>query len=285
MQYAPLAIIGAGAMGSRVAQRAIARGVTVLSPLDGRSAVSRRRAERAGMVAASTSAILDCSYLLSIVPPAQARKVIEDLLPWLAQANRKPVVVDCNALDPGSISEMAELLAPTGARFIDAGIIGGPGAADGPGPRFHLSGETPEDVVALRACGIDAIGTGQPAGAASALKMAYAGINKGLIGLSAAMILAAERTGAGDALRRELVDSQAPLMAKLAHALPDMFPKAYRWDFEMQEIARFGADLDGVPEIYEGLARLYARLAADQAAGQDDIRAILRFLDGPPAKD
>jgi hypothetical protein len=98
------------------------------------------------------------------------------------------------------------------------------------------------------------------------------------------MILAAERAGAGEALRRELADSQAPLLAKLTHALPDMVPKAYRWDFEMQEIARFGTELDGVPEIYEGLARLYARLAADQTAGQDDIQAILRFLDGPPAE-
>src|SRR5690606_34443540 len=119
-----------------------------------RSEASRQRAERAGMQPASMGALLECRYLLSIVPPAQARAVIEGLLPALARADHKPVIVDCNALDPGSIAAMAELLAPTGARFIDAGIIGGPGAADGPGPRFHLSGETPEDIVALRACGI-----------------------------------------------------------------------------------------------------------------------------------
>jgi hypothetical protein len=47
-----------------------------------------------------------------------------------------------------------------------------------------------------------------PLGAASALKMSYAGINKGTTLLTAAMLLGARRAGAADALRAELSESR-----------------------------------------------------------------------------
>jgi hypothetical protein len=103
-------------------------------------------------------------------------------------------------------------------------------------------------------------------GAASALKMSYAGITKGLTALGATMSLAAMRNGAAAALMAELSESQPELAAWLTHNVPRMPPKAYRWVAEMEEIAAFiGADF---PEhrIYEGAAALYARLAGDKGA-------------------
>ncbi|WP_253713756.1 hypothetical protein [Bradyrhizobium sp. WD16] len=51
-----------------------------------------------------------------------------------------------------------------------------------------------------------------PVGAASALKLSYAGITKGLVAIAATMVLAAERAGAGPALRAELAASQPQLL-------------------------------------------------------------------------
>ena len=69
--------------------------------------------------------------------------------------------------------------------------------------------------------------------------MSYAGIVKGLAGIGSAMVVAATRAGAADALRDELALSQPAILARLEVALPDMLPKAYRWVAEMREISGF----------------------------------------------
>ena len=108
--------------------------------------------------------------------------------------------------------------------------------------------------------------------------MAYAGLNKGLTALAAAMTLAATRAGAAEALRQELSESQPALLARIASALPDMYAKAYRWDFEMREVARFASEDAASERIYEGAAELFRRLAVDWSGERDEIAAIEQFL-------
>ncbi len=94
-----------------------------------------------------------------------------------------------------------------------------------------------------------------PVGAASALKMSYGGITKGLTAVGSAMILSAERAGVGGP-EAELADSQPGLLAYFTRSVPDMFPKAYRWVAEMEEIAHFhGAEPS--QDMYEAIAALY----------------------------
>lgn len=273
-----IAILGAGAMGSMVARRAVAHGCRVLTDLDGRSVASVERARAAGMEAATPAEAAACGLILSIVPPSQAREVAQRYLPVLGQAAAKPVFIDCNAVNPSSVADIAAAVQATGARFVDAGIIGGPGAVDEAGPRFYLGGELPDDLRLLQKCGIHAVSTGGGIGAASALKMAYAGMNKGLTGLWAAMILAATRAGAAQALHRELMFSQATLLRSMGTALPDMYTKAWRWEHEMQEIADFGRELAGVSDVYRGLSQLFAELGRDERTDRDAIEMIEAFL-------
>jgi hypothetical protein len=115
----------------------------------------------------------------------------------------------------------------------------------------------------LGACGLKVHIMAAPVGAASALKMSYAGINKGITLLATAMVLAATRAGAADALREELAESQPQLLARLVRAIPDMYPKAYRWGPEMEEIAEFVGDDAAASGIYRGMAGLCRELAAD----------------------
>jgi 3-hydroxyisobutyrate dehydrogenase-like beta-hydroxyacid dehydrogenase len=114
-------------------------------------------------------------------------------------------------------------------------------------------------------------------GAASALKLAYAGINKGTIALGAAMALAAHRAGVEDDLLRELSESQRVLLAQFTRGVPDMFAKAERWAPEMREIADYverGVEAD----IYDAMAELYERLAADFAGSKDEIGVLDQFF-------
>ena len=118
-----------------------------------------------------------------------------------------------------------------------------------------------------------------PFGAASSLKLVYAMCTKGVTALAAAMFLGAERNGAGEALRAELARSQPELVERFAKAMPDMLPKAYRWVAEMREIATFLGPDDPAAMMFEGAARVYERLAADEAGSGDLGRTLLAAVE------
>ena len=275
-----VAVIAAGAMGSAVSRRIAGHGATVLTSLAGRSAASRARAEAAGMIDATDLEIAQrCSLILSIVPPAEAKALAARFAPLLG-AEGGPIFIDCNAIGTDTMAEIARTMAARGAACIDGAIIGQPPKDGDKGPTFHFSGAAAPAAAVLADYGLDVRIIDGPIGAASALKLSYAGITKGLVAISAAMILAAERAGAGPALKAELAASQPQLLARFEKTLPDMFPKAYRWVEEMHAIAGFiGA---GYPEsqIYEGAAALYQRLASDEA-GPAEKSNIERFLRRP----
>jgi 3-hydroxyisobutyrate dehydrogenase-like beta-hydroxyacid dehydrogenase len=150
--------------------------------------------------------------------------------------------------------------------FVDAGIIGGPPVAGtqdpAKGPRFYASGADARLLTRLASFGLDIAILDGPVGAASGLKLSYAGLTKGFTALCATMLGAAEREGLADALRSELARSQPSFLARMERALPDMRPKAYRWVAEMRQIAEFVGSPDEGATIYEGAALLYQRIAS-----------------------
>lgn len=278
-----ITVIGSGEMGSAIGARLVRGGARVLTDLNGRSEASRKRAREAGMHDATASAIRRSRYLLSILPPAQAEETAERFSREWALGPDGPVFVDCNAVSPDTARRIAAIAGAHGSRCVDGAIIGAPGALSGPGPILYLSGEEPDDVAALTAAGLRVKAVSGGPGAASALKMCYSGINKGLTALAAAMVLAARRAGVDAALRDELADSQPGLLAKFTHVLPDMYSKAYRWEREMQEIADFaGAGDDATRTVFEGMGQLYSRLAADYAGQGAEVETIDAFLRRSP---
>jgi len=274
-----IAITSPGNMGAAVGGRLTAHGVKVLAKITGRSAASRQRAAANGLIDAADSDLVQADILLSIVPPKVALTTADRLAPALRQAIRKPIYVDCNAISPATAARIGEVLAATGTPYVDGGIIGGP-PRDGYTPRLYVSGPDASKVETLNNFGLDVRVIEGGIGAASALKLSYAGINKGVIGLGAAMVLAAKRAGVEDALMRELSDSQRALLSQLSRGVPDMFSKAERWAPEMEEIANY-AELDGEAEVYRGLARFYERLAKDLDGPHKEIDSLETFFKTP----
>lgn len=273
-----IAVIAQGSMGAGVARRLTDNGVRVLTSLAGRSAASAARAKDAGMVDASDAEIAAADVILSIVPPGDALPFAQRLAPALTAATGKPLYVDCNAVSPDTVKQIAAAIAPTGARFADAGIIGGPPRAGYGGPVFYCSGADAAPLARLNDVGLVFRPVDGDIGAASALKMTYGGITKGLTAVGSAMLLAAERAGVAEALHAELAASQPNLLAYFQRSVPDMFGKAYRWVAEMEEIAHFTG---GGPsrEMYEAIADLYERLAADNRSEKVDIGALAKFFE------
>lgn len=271
-----IAVIAPGAMGAAVAARLGENGADVVTSLSGRSPASAKRAAEAGMRIVDDAELPSSDLILSIVPPGDALGLAERLSPVLRSGSRKPLYVDCNAVSPETAKRIAGVIAATGTPFVDGGIIGGPPRSGYGGPTLYVSGEPAKRVEGL-ARGLVVRAIDGPVGAASALKMSYAAITKGLTALGSASILAATRAGAAEALHRELSESQPMLMAWLSRSVPDMFSKAYRFVGEMEEISSFMAS-DGGREIYAGIAELYREVAADKDGENRDIDALIRFF-------
>ncbi len=263
-------LVSPGHMGAAVGGRLARQGVRVVTP-PGRSAESRQRAETAGIVEVPEAELAGADFLFSIVPPGIALDTAERLRPHLREGG--PVFVDWNAVSPARASEIATAVEATGAAFIDGSIIGLPGAPDAAGPLMLASGPAASRLAPLER-GMRLKVMQRPVGAASALKMSYSGITKGMTALGATMLLAAHRAGCDAALLEELGASQPQTLARLRKTIPDMFSKAERWAPEMLEIADF-VDRDR-PEsgMYAAMAALFAHLGADHAAEGPDTKAL-----------
>jgi 3-hydroxyisobutyrate dehydrogenase-like beta-hydroxyacid dehydrogenase len=260
-----IAILSPGAMGSAISVGLVERGARVLTSLDGRSTATVDRARTAGMEDASQETIAAADLILSIVPPSEAVALAKGLVTRLSESRHKPVYIDCNALSPKTKTEIAGILAETGCDIIDGAIVGAPPQPGKKGPRIYVSGDHSDRASVLRTLGLDLRQIDGPIGAAAALKMSYAGINKGVMAIGTAMLLAASRSGASTGLYQELGESLPQLLSKFETGIPDMYPKAYRWVAEMREIAAFLDEDKAAAMIFEGAAQLYDRLASDIA--------------------
>jgi len=273
-----IAIIAPGAMGAGVAGCLVAKGATVLTSLQGRSPDSRQRAAAAGMRDAGDDALAEADFLLSIVPPAEAVALARRLAPALADSSRRTVYVDCNAVSPPTAQAVADIIAATGCSFVDAGIIGPPPRPGAANTKVYASGPRARDVARLNEFGVIVRVLDGPLTAASALKMSYAGITKGLTAIGAAMMLAATRGGSADALKAELAESQPHLLRFFERMVPPMYGKAYRWGPELDEIGSFvGADR-AESAMFAAAARFYEFLAADVAGDNHETAALDTFL-------
>jgi L-threonate 2-dehydrogenase len=281
-----VAIIAQGTMGAGIGRRLHESGARVRTLLSRRSPESAARAREAGMEAATDERDLlsGAQFFLSILPPAAAEGLARRLAPTLTALDHKPVYIDCNAVSPQTALRIGAAVAPTGAHFIDAGIIGGPPQPGKKGPAIYASGEYVREALPLRDWGLDIRAIEGPIGAASGLKMSYAGITKGTTAIASAMLLGAARFGCAEALLAELSASQPQLLAQFRAAIPRMYDKAYRWVGEMEEISDFLADNKASSDIYAAIARLYADLAAaeaEKAPGPDNmVKTLERVLGG-----
>jgi putative dehydrogenase len=273
-----VAVVAPGNMGAAVARRLTEHGVKVLTTLEGRGAASVARAGAAEMTDVPLDRLTEAELVLSILPPAHALSFAQRMAPLLLAAERKPVFVDCNAVSPETVRQIGGVIAAGGSPFVDASIIGLAPKPGQPSPHFYACGESARRLEALAQYGLDVRVLDGPIGAASALKMSYAGINKGLAAIATAMILAASRSGATGALYQEMSESLPGLLNSLNRQIPDMLPKAYRWVAEMREIAAFAGEDRATHDIFVGVAELFDRIARDVAGEKCESSALTRFF-------
>lgn len=256
---ATVGILHPGEMGSAIGASVRAAGQRVLWASEGRGAATRKRAEADGVEDAGTLARLatQADVILSVCPPASA----QDVAKQVAALKFRGLYVDGNAIAPATTKKVGAIVSATGATFIDGGIIGPPPRSSGV-TRLYLSGTGAADVAAMLNGGLmEAIALDGPIGAASAIKMAYAGWNKTQQALLMAVRAYAMREGVEEALLREWGISQKDLPKRSEQAVAGTARKAWRFVGEMEELAAAFA-ASGVPgQFHEAGAEVYRRLA------------------------
>ena len=272
-----VAVVAQGAMGAGVGARLVERGLHVITSLAGRSEASAKRAKAAGMVAVSDQECAQADFFLSICPPSDALALAEKMAALIAPNDKKPIYVDCNAVSPPTKVIIGNAILKAGSPFVDVGIIG-LRPKEGYSPYLHASGPDAAKFGALNDFGIKVNVIEGPIGAASALKMSYAGITKGITAVGSMMMLAATRAGVADKLRGELDRSHPAFVANFQRAVPDMFDKAYRFVGEMGEIADFVGEDKQAKQMYEVIADFYTRIAADHEGKHEETGALAAFL-------
>jgi putative dehydrogenase len=259
-------------MGAAVDARLKADGIRVITPA-GRSEASAARARAAGIEIVPLTEIGASDFIFSIVPPGVAVETAQGVWAVLHKGTNRPLYIDWNAVSPARAQEVENILSAAGGRFADGGFIGTP-KADGPGPLLFASGPDAPALAALQRGGVRLKILDAPNGAASALKMSYAGITKGTTALGAAMMLAAQRAGCADALFEELAASQAQVLASFRRTIPDMFGKAERFAPELSEIAEFVGDGRAERGIYQAMAAFYAVLGEDNKGSRREVETL-----------
>ena len=254
-----IGVLHPGEMGVVVGAAARLNGARVLWASADRGSATRARAEAAGLEDAGTLARLvgESAVILSICPPAAAA----DVARAVAALAFRGVFVDATAVAPASTRAIGDIVTAGGARFVDGGIIGPPPHRPRT-TRLSLSGRDARDVAARFAEGpLTAIALDGEIGAASALKMAYAGWNKGSQALLLAIRALAAREGVDDALVREWALSMPDLAQRTEQAVASNTKKAWRFVGEMREIAATFESV-GLPDgFHAAAAEVFARLA------------------------
>ncbi len=273
-----VAIVAQGAMGAAIGRRLAERGLSVVTSLEGRSAASAARAREAGMIAVSDREAAQADMFLSILPPSEALALAQKMAGHIGVSNKKPVYVDCNAVSPQTKVKIGQVVAGAGAPFVDVSILGLPPREGYDGPMLLASGPDTARFTPLAGFGMKIRTVEGPVGAASAVKMSFAGITKGITALGSMVMLAASRHGIADEMRKEIERAYPQFLGYFGRAVPDMYNKAYRFVGEMEEIADFVGEDPAARQMYLAFADFYTRIAADYEGPREEVGALSAFL-------
>lgn len=253
-----IGILSPGDMGHTVGDVLHKNGLRVITCLEGRSKRTRGLAQKAGIVEVPSYAqlVTEADLILSIMVPAQATKAASVVADALRETDTDLNYADCNAVAPQTVGKIGGIITSAGGTFVDASIIGPPPRRPG-STRFYVSGPNLELFSALSNHGLDVRPLGDEIGLASAIKMCYASLTKGLTALCTELLTAAEMLGVSDALAEEFQLSQATLYERMERGLPGMPPKAQRWIGEMEEISDTFDHIGLTPNILTGAADMY----------------------------
>ena len=290
MTVKKIAILSPGDMGHAVGQALSEHGFELLTCLAGRSERTGALARDAGFRVSETlnDLVVEADLLLSILVPANAETVAQEIAQSLQETGESTLIADCNAISPMRSEYIGRIIESAGGRYIDASIIGHPPGRGVP-PRFYVSGQYADAMSDLDGKGIVVKTLGSDIGRASGIKMCYAALTKGTSTLQVALLTVAESLGLSAELREELGYSQKAVLENMESGIPRLPPNAHRWVGEMEEIAATFAAEGVTPHFHRGAASIYRLLertpyAVESPEGIDPNRTLAQTITAAAAQ-
>jgi 3-hydroxyisobutyrate dehydrogenase-like beta-hydroxyacid dehydrogenase len=231
-------ILYPGDMGHNVGRVLLEDGFQVVTTLVGRSERTRQLCESTAVtvLASMVAVVRRADVVLSIIPPTAAKMVAADFAVAVRETGRKPLFVDANAISPMTAQEVGTIIAPTGAPYLDACIVGP--ARDVRGRCiFYVSGAPAQLFEGHFGKSLRTHVLGEQIGQASAFKMVFSGLNKGLAALLYELTSAAQDFGFLDELLHRYKVLLPGVMEALEWLVPTYPMHAARRADEMGELA------------------------------------------------
>ena len=287
MSYKKIGILSIGEMGFHWAKLLKSHGVEVLTFDRDRGEVSRKRGENAGVKSVPSMAELvqSSELIVSIVVPSAAMPVETNVADAVNKSGRKNLLfLDANAISPMTADEIAALLDPAGVDFVDGCIIGS-AAKLGKGTIVYVSGQQASRLKALESFNIPVKVLGPNTNQASAFKVVYAGLTKGLQALFCELFMGARRFGLLKELSAQYEDSFPGLIDKVSSSIVGLRIHAGRRAEEMDELKRtfnhHGMEsfmAPAVQKVLESIAALEIEKASESGARQGDLQETLELF-------
>lgn len=287
MSYKKIGILSIGEMGFHWAKLLKSHGVEVLTFDQDRGEVSRKRAVNAGVqsVASMAEFVQSSELIVSIVVPFAATRVALNVADAVKKSGRKNLLfLDANAISPMTADEIAAVLNPAGIDFVDGCIIGS-AAKMGKGTIVYVSGQQASRLQSLESFNIPIKVLGPNTNQASAFKVVYAGLTKGLQGLFCELFMGARRFGLLKELTAQYEDSFPGLIDKVSSSIVGLRIHARRRAEEMDELKRtfnhHGMEsfmAPAVQKVLESIAALESGQASESGARQGDLQETLELF-------
>jgi len=287
MAFQRIGILSIGEMGYHWAQLLRSHGVEVLTYDRDRGEISRKRGENAGVRAlpSMTDLVQMSELIVSIVVPSAAKRVAAKVGRAVQKAGRRDLLfLDANAISPMTADAITGILAPTGVKFIDGCIIGS-AAKIGKGTIVYASGPEADRLHSLESFGISLRVLGSHTSQASAFKVVYAGLTKGLQGLFVELLMAARRFGLLDPIRAQYDESFPGLLDKVAPSIVGLRIHAARRAEEMDELKRTfnhhgmkALMAPAVEKVLQSIADLGFREASETGTRGGDLLGTLELF-------
>ncbi|HEX2226095.1 MAG TPA: DUF1932 domain-containing protein, partial [Candidatus Binatia bacterium] len=285
MSFRRIGIMSIGEMGFHWAKLLTGHGVQVLTYDKDRGETSRKRAENAGVKSLPSMEHLvdEAEIIVSIVIPSAAKAVAEKVAQAAGKAGRNGLLMlDANAISPMTAEEIAGALAPAGVNFVDGCIIGA-ASRMGKGTLVYVSGPQAARIRALESFDIPVRVLGPNTSQASAFKVVYAGLTKGLQGLFCELLMGAQRFGLLEEIRAQYDESFPGLLEKVSGSIVGLRIHAARRAEEMDELKRtfnhYGMNAymaPAVQQVLESIAALETGSASPSGTRDGDLMGTLK---------
>lgn len=230
-------VLSPGDMGAHLGEVLRQEGRRVVTTVAGRGPRTRLLAEKAGLeVLDSLAAVVDAAdVILSLVPCTQAVALARTCRSAWSPSSRARLFVDLNSIAPDTAHEIEAELAGSGLTFVDGAVHGVATQLRQRGV-VYLSGPRADEVAELFRSALRVRVVSDRPGDASAMRMMFSGLTKGLIALFLEMALVGRQAGFLEELLTCYRETYPALMELVDRLLPSYPLHAARRADEMREL-------------------------------------------------